>query len=75
MTVVYTKDGIKVELERSDAGYPPGSPKGGLNLNTSAIWLRTGREKWQRATNTRSTVTIIDILRNNTLEEALKEIL
>ena len=56
---VKSLDGVDVEVTHSDAAHPPDT--GGLNLNTTAVWIRPAGESWIKSPH-RSAIVTADII-------------
>lgn len=55
--IVKSLDGIDVDITHCDAGHPPNSPKGSLNLNTGAVWCKPAGKEWIRSGHRSAMVT------------------
>lgn len=70
MTVLYTKDGVKVEIQGSGNGSPPDAPRGGQHTNCGTMWYRKQGGTWLMS-NARSQMQTKSVLESNTYTDAV----
>ena len=63
--IVKSLDGVEVDITHCDAGHPPDSPKGCLNLNTTAVWIKPAGGEWIRSRHRSAMVTCHHVKHTN----------